>query len=134
MIWAVLLGIAIATIVKFCSYMWPDLLRWWRERTSRDWPSISAVIDIVAVAKEVESGGKAPPIVTYMALLTYSYRNPELQTGDYNRAFAYEDEAREWSESMKNRSVTVRVDPSDPTRSVLRTEDVNAADPNWSGK
>jgi hypothetical protein len=134
MIWAVLLGIAIATIVKFWSYMWPDLLRWWGEKTSRNWPSVAAVIDIVAVAKEVESGGKGSVIVTYMALLTYSYRNPDLQTGDYNRAFAYEDEAQEWTNSMKGRAVNIRVDPNDPARSILRTEDVNAADPDWSGK
>ncbi len=134
MIWSILFGIVIASIVKACSYLWPDLLRWWGEKTSRDWPSVSAVIDIVAVAKEVESGGKGPPIVTYMALLTYSYRNPDLQTGDYNRAFGYEDEAQEWTNTMKGRTVSVRVDPSDPARSILRTEDINAADPYWSGK
>ena len=132
MIWTVLLGIAIATAAKFCSDTWPDVLRWLQERKSQNWPLISGVIDIVAVAKEVEGGGKGPPIVTYMALLTYSYRNPDLQTGDYNRAFASEEEAREWTETMKGRTVNVHVDPRDPTRSVLRTEDINAADPYYS--
>jgi Protein of unknown function (DUF3592) len=96
-------------------------------KRSRNWPSVSGVIDIAAVAKEVEAGGRSGPIVSYLAMLTYSYRNPELQTGDYNRRFTYEGDAQEWADSFKGRTVTVHVDPRDPTCSVLRTEDLDAA-------
>jgi hypothetical protein len=56
--------------------------------------------------------------------LTYVYRNPELQMGDYSRRFANEDDAKAWANSYKGETVKVRVDPRDPMRSVLRKEDL----------
>jgi DNA-binding beta-propeller fold protein YncE len=57
---------------------------------------------------------------------TYFYRNPELQTGDYSRLFSYdeEDDANAWAASYKGSSVKVHIDPCDPSRSVLRKEDL----------
>ncbi|HWB32180.1 MAG TPA: hypothetical protein VG714_03305 [Acidobacteriaceae bacterium] len=87
---------------------------------------MQATIDNVSVAEQIESGGKGPPIITYLASLTYFYRNPELQVGDYTREFGggQKDEAHDWVNSYKNKTVMVHVDPRDPTRSVLTKEEV----------
>ena len=60
----------------------------------------------------------------YLATLTYFYNNPEEQIGDYKRRFGKKDDAEVWANSYKSETVTVHVDPSDPTRSVLREEDL----------
>lgn len=100
----------------------------WIERTrGRNWPTISAVIDIVSVAflpDETPSMKASPDTSYYLATLTYVYRNPELQMGDYSRRFGSKDEAQAWANSYKGETVKVHVDPSDPTRSVLRKEDL----------
>jgi hypothetical protein len=103
-----------------------QLVDHWIERTrGRKWPTTSAVIDIVSVTFIPDS----PQMRTtlggyYLAQLTYTYQDPELQTGDYSRRFAYEDEARAWANSYKGETVRIHVDPRDPTRSVLRKEDL----------
>ncbi|MGA8086827.1 MAG: DUF3592 domain-containing protein [Terracidiphilus sp.] len=101
----------------------------WIKRTrGRNWPTISAVIDIVSVAFMPDDSIPSPSVPTdssgYLATLTYVYRNPELQMGDYSRRFAKEDDARAWANSYKGETVKVHVDPRDPTRSVLREEDL----------
>jgi Protein of unknown function (DUF3592) len=103
----------------------------WIERTrSRNWPTVSAVVDIASVAY-CEPGGS--PILYfkassynpyYKATLTYSYHNPEEQMGDYSRSFAKKEDAEAWANSYKGETVKVHVDPRDPTRSVLREEDL----------
>ena len=89
-----------------------------------------AAIDIVSVAC-VESDMAALPGMKastnqpyYKATLTYLYKNPEQQMGDYSRRFGNEDDAKTWANSYKGETVTVHVDPRDPTRSVLREEDL----------
>jgi hypothetical protein len=72
-------------------------------------------------------GPPTPTIYEHKALLTYSYRNPELQSGDYSRSFGAEDDAKDWADTCKGLKVMVRVDPRDPARSVLRPEDIDAA-------
>jgi len=87
---------------------------------------VSATIDIVTVIKQVTSTGKGGDIVHYLATLTYFYRNPELQTGDYCRQFNWDEkaDAEAWASSYKGFTVLVHVDPRDPARSVLRKEEL----------
>jgi hypothetical protein len=65
-----------------------------------------------------------PNLSYYKATLTYTYNNPEQQMGDYSRDFANEADAKAWANSYKGETVKVHVDPRDPTRSVLRKEDL----------
>jgi len=96
----------------------------------RNWPTVSAVVDIVSVVY-CEPGGS--PILYlksssynpfYKATLTYSYNNPEQQLGDYSRDFGKKEDAESWANSYKGETVKVHVDPRDPTCSVLREEDL----------
>jgi hypothetical protein len=100
----------------------------WIERTrGRKWPTVSAVIEVVSVAfmeDDIPSPKADLDGSYYKATLTYTYKNPEQQMGDYSRDFAEEDEAKAWANSYKGETVKVHVDPSDPTRSVLREEDL----------
>jgi hypothetical protein len=103
----------------------------WIERTRcRNWPTMPAVVDIVSVAYCEPDGS---PILRfkatsynpyYQATLTYIYQSPEEQMGDYSRKFSDKDEAQAWANSYKGETVKVHVDPRDPTRSVLREEDL----------
>lgn len=112
---------------------WPNFVKWWEQKWARDWPMVPAVIDLVTTATwqadEALAGGGPPtsPVYEHKALLTYSYRNPEPQSGDYSRSFGSEDEAKDWAESCKDLKVMVHVDPGDSARSVLRAEDIDAA-------
>ena len=90
----------------------------------RDWARVSAVIDVVSVVEQTEQGRYGERIVGYLATLTYFYRNPELQMGEYSRMFDDEKDAQDWVASYKGRSVIVHVDPRDPTQSVLRKEEL----------
>ncbi|HLY41506.1 MAG TPA: DUF3592 domain-containing protein [Terracidiphilus sp.] len=97
------------------------ILGTWIKRTrGRRWPTVSANIDIVSVA-DVTDDARYP---SYLATLTYLYRNPEQQMGDYSRRFGNKDDAQVWANSYKGETVKVHVDPRDPTRSVLREEDL----------
>jgi hypothetical protein len=98
------------------------------ERTrGRNWPTVPGVIDIISVAliEDDTPGMKAyPDLSCYQAPLTYIYHNPEEQMGDYSRRFGNKDDAQAWANSYKGETVKVHVDPRDPTRSVLREEDL----------
>jgi hypothetical protein len=124
LIWVILLSTAFSVLTKAATDLWPKVVRWSNEKRSRNWPSVSGVIDIAAVAKDVVAANRAGTVIRYQAMLTYSYRNPDLQTGDYNRSFSNEDDAKEWADSLKGRKVTVHVNPRDPARSVLREENL----------
>ena len=103
-------------LVGICRQILDD----WIARTrGRNWPTASAIIDIVSVVSCVN--GKS---IYYIATLTYAYHNPELQMGDYSRTFGDKEEAEVWANSYKGETVTIHVDPRDPTRSVLREEDL----------
>jgi Protein of unknown function (DUF3592) len=104
---------------------WRFFVQWLNGIRGRNWTAVSAVIDIISVVRQTEQTGKGE-IVSYLASLTYFYRNPELQTGDYSRLFNSEEEAdaQAWAASYKGCTVTVRVDPRDPSRSVLRKEEL----------
>jgi hypothetical protein len=111
-------------LVSIC---WQILDNWKKRTRGRNWPTVSAVIDAVSVTP-VESNLPSSLAVhnwpSYRATLTYTYRNPEPQTGDYSRRFGDKDEAQAWADSYKGETVKVHVDPRDPTRSVLREEDL----------
>jgi hypothetical protein len=123
----VMLATVAAVLVAICWVMVKD----WLERTRcRNWPTVSAVVDIVSVAYCEPDGS---PILYfkassynpyYKATLTYVYRYPEEQMGDYSRDFAKKEDAEAWANSYKGETVKVHVDPRDPTRSVLREEDL----------
>ena len=120
-----LLGYRGVTLVFIC---WQLLDTWLQRKRSRNWPTLSAVIDIASVAF-MEDDDPLPGMAGsnhhyYLATLTYVWRNPELQMGEYRRSFANEDDARAWANSYKGETVTIHVDPRDPTRSVLRQEDL----------
>ena len=100
------------------------IVQWVEGVRGREWPAVSAIIDIVTVIQETEQTRYGDRIVGYLASLTYFYRNPELQTGDYSRMFEKEAEAQAWAASYKGRTVMVHVDPRDPSRSVLREEEL----------
>jgi hypothetical protein len=127
MLWAILGGMVVYSLVRGAAMLWPHLVRWWSDKRARGWPTVSGVIDIAVVTKEMHSAGRSGVFYDYPALLTYSYRNPDLQTGDYNRTFATEWDAQDWVDSCKGRTVTVHVNPRDPTCSVLRTEELESA-------
>jgi hypothetical protein len=116
--------VAAGLLVSIC---W-GLVEEWIERTRlRDWPAVPAIIDAVGVTF-VESKGISSLAVhywpSYRATITYSYRNPERQTGSYSRSFGNEDDAKAWANSYKGETVKVHVDPHDPTRSMLSEKDL----------
>lgn len=115
-----LTGVAVSLIVCY----WRFFIQRLRGIRGGNWPTVSALIDVVSVIEE--RGGKANAITGYLATLTYFYKNPELQTGEYCRKFNpdEEDDAQAWAGSYKGSTVAVHVDPHDPTRSVLRKEEL----------
>ena len=111
-------------LVSMAAVRWSFFLQWIQGIRGRDWGTMSAVIDIVSVLPKTIQGRGGEQIVGYVGTLTYFYRNPDLQSGDYSSMFNTETEAREWADSYKGSSVTVHVDARDPTRSVLRKEEL----------
>jgi hypothetical protein len=95
-----------------------------RERKTRNWPTLTATIEVPSVVEEYEAHSKL-----FVGTLTYFYRNPELQIGEYQRAFASKDEARNWASHFKNRTVLVHVNPCDPSDSVLPQRELAGANP-----
>jgi hypothetical protein len=112
---------ASAAVVLMGRY-WRFFVQWVQGIRGGDWPMVSAAVDIVSVAPQVMDGRGRQQVIGYVATLTYFYRNPELQTGDYTRRFDDEGSARDWAASFKGSNVMVHVDPRDPSRSVLRKE------------
>jgi hypothetical protein len=101
---------------------------WIKRFRGRDWPEVSAVIDIVSAFMDDDSLIPAHNASSYnpyyQATLTYIYRYPEEQMGDYSRSFGKKEDAEAWANSYKGETVKVHVDPRDPTRSLLREEDL----------
>jgi hypothetical protein len=111
-------------VVAFGARYWRFFTQWIKGIRGRDWASVSAVVDVVSVVVQTEHTRAGERIVGYLATLTYFYRNPELQMGEYSRMFDEEEGAQSWADSYKGRAVTVHVDPRDPTNSVLRKEEL----------
>jgi hypothetical protein len=115
----------VSVAVLFAAFHWRIFVQWLSGIQGRNWPAVSATIDMVNVIEQRHATGRGD-IVYYLATLTYFYRNPELQTGDYSRLFGddEEDDANAWAKSYKGFTVKVHVDPCDPSNSVLRKEDL----------
>jgi hypothetical protein len=112
----------VATIAGITVRYWHRVRLKIRGGKSRNWPALTATIDIVSVVMI----GSADEIAGYTATLTYFYRNPELQVGEYQRYFSLKSTAENWVEQFKSRHVMVRVNPKLPADSVLLEEDVEA--------
>jgi hypothetical protein len=110
-------------IIFTVAYRWRFIIQWINGIRGSNWPAVSVTVDIVTVVKQVQSTGRGD-IITYLATLTYFYRNPDLQTGDYSRLFDDEEDAQAWANSYKGSAVMVHVDPREPAHSVLRKEDL----------
>jgi hypothetical protein len=115
-----------ALLLVVCSVVlnWRFFVQWLTGVRGRDWGTTSAIIDVVSVAPQIVRGRYGSRVAGYLGTLTYFYRNPELQMGEYTRLFDKEAEAQAWTAFYKGRSVMVHVDPRDPTHSVLRKEEL----------
>ena len=123
----VILFLLVAGAVILVAICWGIVEDWIKHTRGHNWPTVSAVIDIVSVAfieDDIPSPKADLDDSYYKATLTYTYNNPEQQMGDYSRRFGDKDEAEAWANSYKGETVKVHVDPRDPTRSVLREEDL----------
>jgi hypothetical protein len=121
-----LLLFAAFAAISLAARYWGLFVQWLHGLRGRDWATIPAVIDIVSVVPQTKKTnyGEQERIVSYLGTLTYCYRNPELQMGDFSRMFGTEVAAKAWVGSYKGRSVMVHVDPRDPSQSVLRKEEL----------
>ena len=123
----VILILLFAGAVMLVGLCW-QLLDNWKKRThGRNWPTVSAVVDVVSVAfieDDIPSIRAYQDLSYYQATLTYTYHNPEPQMGDFRKGFGSKEEAQSWADSYKGETIKVHVDPRDPTRSVLREEDL----------
>jgi Protein of unknown function (DUF3592) len=123
--WFLLISLVVGAglLVSIC---WEIVDRWIKHTRGRNWPTVSAVVGIVSVAFVEDNIPHYPAnnFSYYLATLTYIYHNPEQQMGDYSRRFGDKDEAEAWANSYKGETVKIHVDPRDPTRSVLREEDL----------
>ena len=126
--WLILISLA-AGAVMLVGISWQLLDMWIMRTRGRNWPTVSAVIDLVSVSV-LDNDTVLPPMKAslnssgYLATLTYIYRNPEEQMGEFRRTFGNEDDAKAWANSYKGETVKIHVDPRDPGRSVLREEDL----------
>jgi hypothetical protein len=129
-LYTVILGLLATVVAVLVAVGWVIAKDRIRRIRSRDWPIVPAVVDIVSVAY-CEPGSPSLYLKSvaydpyYQATLTYTYRYPDEQMGDYSRSFGGSKEnAEAWANSYKGETIKVRVDPSDPTRSILREEDL----------
>jgi hypothetical protein len=109
-------------------HRWRIMVQRLRAIEGRDWPTVSAMIDRVFTVEEQTIPSRyGPRSDGYLVTLGYTYHNPELQVGEYRCRFDVRDEATSWANSFKGCTVMVRVDPKDPTKSVLRKEELDDA-------
>lgn len=126
--WLILIPLVAVTIILL-AICWDLVGAWIKRSRGRSWPTVSAVVDIVSVAF-MDNDSPIPAQQAsfdqpyYKATLTYVYRYPEEQVGDYSRSFMKKEDAEAWANSYKGETLNIHVDPRDPTRSVLREEDL----------
>ena len=96
------------------------LVQWFQGFLGWKWPTVPATIDIVSVVPIIVQRRGGQQTDGYLATLTYFYRNPELQTGEYSHMWSTDEEAQSWAASYKGSEVMIHVHPRGPSRSVLR--------------
>ncbi|HEU4981235.1 MAG TPA: hypothetical protein VFT88_01020, partial [Acidobacteriaceae bacterium] len=95
-----LLVLAAGSIIVLLAICWAIFAGWIKRVRYRNWSTVSAVVDIVSVAFFEDSivrfnvNASSP---YYLATLTYTYRNPEQQMGEYRRTFAQKEDAEAWA-------------------------------------
>ena len=81
----VVLFLLVAGAVILVGICWGIVADWIERTRGRNWPTVSAVIDVVSVAF-IEDNTLSPKTDLndsyYKATLTYTYNNPEQQMGD----------------------------------------------------
>jgi hypothetical protein len=122
--WIQIAVFAAVVAISIAARYWRFFVQWLEGLRGGEWPPVSAIVDVVSVVEQTEQGRYGERVVGYVATLTYFYRNPELQMGEYSRMFGKLTEAQEWADSYKGRTIMVHVDPRDPTRSVMRKEEL----------
>lgn len=116
-LWAMLLVVA-----GFFAPRWHRIRRFVLSGSARNWPTVPASIDVVSIVEhEIREKG-----VLFVATLTYFYRNPELQIGEYERAFSLKSAAESWVEQFKLRQAMVHVNPRRPDQSALLDDEIEA--------
>jgi hypothetical protein len=120
----VIAGLALWYAANYVNRLREKRLQRRRQREARNWPVVTATIDVAAVVQHYVSESKQ----RYTAALNYFYRNPELQVGEYRRSFATKEQAKQWGALFKGRTVPVHINPRAPADSVLMDEDVDGSD------
>ena len=111
--------------IMLAAIFWDVVAALVKRARGRNWPTISAVIDNVNVTFFQDKFPRyALDSSHYKVTLTYIYNSHGQQMGDYSRDFGNKEDAEAWANSYKGETVKVHVDPRDPTRSVLREEDL----------
>ena len=123
-LYTIILGLLATAVAVLVAGGWVIAKERIKRTRSSNWPIVPAVVSIVSVAYYPADGiSKADGY--YNATLTYTYHYPDEQMGDYSRSFAGNKEnAEAWANSYKGETIKVHVDPRDPTRSMLREEDL----------
>jgi hypothetical protein len=112
----------IVVVAGILARQWSKLRFLLTSSVARNWPTVSAAIDVVSVAERLADD----KTTEYVATLSYFYRNPELQMGEYERVFHLKSVASTWAEQFKGRQALVHVNPERPEESVLLKSDVAA--------
>jgi hypothetical protein len=124
LIYLIVIGLIAGPIVAL---RWRLIVQRVRGSEGRKWPTISATIDDFFVREETLMTRYGERVMSYPTTLRYVYHNPEIEIGEYLRLFDDRDEAQAWANSFKGCTVMIHVDPRNPSRSVLRKEDVDGA-------
>jgi hypothetical protein len=93
---------------------------WWhrrRQKIALEWPFVEGCVQFVSVAPITDSSN-------YTATLQYSYFVEEYRSGSYTQEFPSEDEANNFAQCMKDKSVPIHYCPRDLDKSVLEDDDV----------
>jgi len=116
-------------VIAFIATNWRKILRKITSGTAGDWTTASAKIEVVSAVEQLREGRYGDEITGYLATLTYFYRNPELQMGEYTRFFPLKASAQAWADQFKDRQVVIHVNPRDLTDSVLMDADLEGLSP-----